>query len=54
MHILLKTRSGLGKIYKTPFQARLDKNLLEDSRFVWQTGTPFGNDYFSTANESQV
>ena len=40
--------------YKGLFKARLDKDILNEIRSAWQTGTPLGNDYFREKIEKKL
>ncbi|MGS2724397.1 transposase [Porticoccus sp. GXU_MW_L64] len=40
--------------YKELFKAHLDKDVLEDIRAAWQTGTPLGSDLFKEKIEKKL
>mgnify|MGYP003571099500 FL=1 len=49
-----KTNAARTESYKSLFKAHLDKNMLDDIRAAWQTGTPLGNDYFREQIEAKL
>jgi putative transposase len=40
--------------YRALFKAHLGKEVLDDTRAAWQTGTPLGNDFFRQKIEAKL
>lgn len=49
-----KTEASRLTAYKELFKAHLDKEMLEEIRSAWQTGTPLGNDHFRQKVEDKL